>query len=63
MASTAQDAYLPALDHHHREEVGRELRTTLVELVDMSSLPAGARCVTTCDRRTPPLLVCLGPSW
>jgi starvation-inducible DNA-binding protein len=36
MASIAQDAHLPALDHHHREEVGRELQATLVELVDLS---------------------------
>src|ERR671925_2370519 len=38
MASTATEAHLPALDHHHREEVGRELQATLVELIDLSLL-------------------------
>jgi len=38
MASTATQAHLPALDHHHREEVGRELQATLVELIDLSLL-------------------------
>src|ERR687891_165349 len=38
MAFIAQEAHLPALDHHHREEVGRELQATLVELVDLSLL-------------------------
>lgn len=36
MASIAQEAHLPALDHHRREEVARELQATLVELVDLS---------------------------
>ena len=36
MAATATEAHLPALDHHHREEVGRELQATLVELIDLS---------------------------
>ena len=36
MASLAQEAHLPALDHHRREEVGRELQATLVELIDLS---------------------------
>jgi starvation-inducible DNA-binding protein len=36
MTSVAQEAHLPALDHHRREEVGRELQMTLVELVDLS---------------------------
>jgi starvation-inducible DNA-binding protein len=36
MASVAQEAHLPALGHHRREEVGRELQATLVELVDLS---------------------------
>src|ERR671930_2030161 len=36
MASIATEAHLPALDHHHREEVGRELQATLVELIDLS---------------------------
>ena len=36
MASVAQEAHLPALDSHRREEVGRELQSTLVELVDLS---------------------------
>jgi starvation-inducible DNA-binding protein len=38
MALIAQEAHLPALDQHHREEVGRELQATLVELVDLSLL-------------------------
>jgi starvation-inducible DNA-binding protein len=38
MASTATEAHLPALDHHHREEAGRELQATLVELIDLSLL-------------------------
>src|SRR6201982_1678048 len=38
MAARAQQAPLPALDHHHRDEVGRELQATLVELVDLSLL-------------------------
>jgi starvation-inducible DNA-binding protein len=38
MASIATEAHLPALDHHHREEAGRELQATLVELVDLSLL-------------------------
>src|ERR671936_1531917 len=36
MTSIATEAHLPALDHHHREEVGRELQATLVELIDLS---------------------------
>src|SRR5918912_2276427 len=36
MASVGQQAHLPALDHHRREEVGRELQATLVELIDLS---------------------------
>jgi starvation-inducible DNA-binding protein len=36
MAAIKQEAHLPALDHHRREEVGRELQATLVELVDLS---------------------------
>ena len=36
MAPIATEAHLPALDHHHREEAGRELQATLVELVDLS---------------------------
>lgn len=35
-AAAAQEAHLPALAHHRREEVGRELQATLVELVDLS---------------------------
>src|SRR5437588_8481760 len=38
MASIAHEAHLPALDHHRREEVGRELQATLVELIDLSLL-------------------------
>ncbi|HKD32346.1 MAG TPA: DNA starvation/stationary phase protection protein [Gaiellaceae bacterium] len=36
MASTAQEAHLPALGHHQRDEAGRELQATLVELIDLS---------------------------
>jgi starvation-inducible DNA-binding protein len=36
MASVAQQAHLPALDHHRRQEVGHELQATLVELIDLS---------------------------
>ena len=36
MASTQQQAHLPTLDHHHREEAGHELQATLLELVDLS---------------------------
>ena len=36
MALVAQEAHLPALDHHHREEAGHELQATLVELIDLS---------------------------
>src|SRR5438132_9273822 len=36
MASVAQEAHLPALEHHGRQEAGRELQATLVELVDLS---------------------------
>jgi starvation-inducible DNA-binding protein len=38
MPSITQEALLPALGHHRREEVGRELQSTLVELVDLSLL-------------------------
>jgi starvation-inducible DNA-binding protein len=38
MASIAQEAHLPALGQHQREEVGHELQATLVELVDLSLL-------------------------
>jgi len=36
MALVAQEAHLPALDHHHRDEAGHELQATLVELIDLS---------------------------
>src|SRR5204862_3761405 len=36
MASIAQATHLPALGEDRREEVGRELQATLVELVDLS---------------------------
>lgn len=36
MASIAKSAHLPALGSHERDEVGRELQATLVELVDLS---------------------------
>jgi starvation-inducible DNA-binding protein len=38
MTSIAQETHLPALGHHRREETGRELQATLVELVDLSLL-------------------------
>jgi starvation-inducible DNA-binding protein len=38
MATIPREAHLPALDHHHRGEAGRELQATLVELVDLSLL-------------------------
>jgi len=36
MTTVPREAHLPALDEHHRSEVGHELQTTLVELVDLS---------------------------
>jgi len=36
MSLTTHEAHLPALGHHQRDEVGRELQATLVELVDLS---------------------------
>src|SRR3954452_4631627 len=36
MTSGIQEAHLPALTHHYREEAGRELQATLVELIDLS---------------------------
>jgi len=36
MASVTQEAHLPSIGHHQREEVGRELQATLVELIDLS---------------------------
>jgi starvation-inducible DNA-binding protein len=38
MAYTMQEAHLPALGTHQREEVGGQLQATLVELVDLSLL-------------------------
>ena len=38
MSSVATSTHLPALSTHEREEVGRELQATLVELVDLSLL-------------------------
>jgi starvation-inducible DNA-binding protein len=38
MASIAQEAHLPPLGRHVREEVGNQLQATLVELVDLSLL-------------------------
>jgi len=38
MATVSQEARLPALGDPSREEVGRELQATLVELVDLSLL-------------------------
>src|SRR3954452_6988304 len=36
MTSGIQEAHLPALTHHYREEAGRDLQATLVELIDLS---------------------------
>jgi starvation-inducible DNA-binding protein len=36
MASTADTAHLPALGSHVRDEAGRQLQATLVDLVDLS---------------------------
>jgi starvation-inducible DNA-binding protein len=36
MASVVQEAHLPALARHRREEAGRELQATLVELIELS---------------------------
>ena len=36
MATTAATTHLPALGTHERDETGRELQATLVELVDLS---------------------------
>jgi starvation-inducible DNA-binding protein len=36
MGSFAQQGHLPALEHRGREEAGRELQATLVELIDLS---------------------------
>jgi starvation-inducible DNA-binding protein len=38
MASTTQQAHLPALGTHQRQEVGDQLQATLVELIDLSLL-------------------------
>lgn len=38
MGTATQESHLPAVDHHRRQEVGRELQATLVELVDLSLL-------------------------
>ena len=38
MASSAQAAHLPAFSSHEREETGRQLQATLVELIDLSLL-------------------------
>src|ERR671931_507102 len=44
MGSITQEAHLPALGHHQREEVGRELQATRVELVDLSLLGKQLHC-------------------
>ncbi len=36
MATLLLDTHVPALGHHQREEVGRELQAALVELIDLS---------------------------
>ena len=36
MASTASPTHLPSIDPHQRQEAGRELQATLVDLVDLS---------------------------
>lgn len=36
MASGTQEVHLPAIGHHQRDEAGRELQATVVELIDLS---------------------------
>jgi starvation-inducible DNA-binding protein len=36
MSTIVQESHLPAVDRHRREEAGRELQATLVELVELS---------------------------
>ena len=36
MTTAPQAAHLPAFDEHRRDEAGRELQATLVELIDLS---------------------------
>ncbi len=38
MTSSAQAAHLPSISRHEREETGRQLQATLVELIDLSLL-------------------------
>jgi starvation-inducible DNA-binding protein len=38
MATTIQEAHLPPLGSHQRDEVGDQLQATLVELIDLSLL-------------------------
>ena len=38
MATSVQASHLPAISSHEREEAGRQLQATLVELVDLSLL-------------------------
>lgn len=38
MTTVAHDSYLPAVDDDRREEAGRELQATLIELIDLSLL-------------------------
>ena len=51
MASIATEAHLLAIDHHRREEVGRELQATLVELMSCASSRSSSGC---CARRCLP---------
>jgi hypothetical protein len=47
MESTASHVHIPPLGHHQHNEVGRKLRTTLAELIDLSlivNLSAPLRC-------------------
>src|SRR5919201_1057096 len=49
--ATATEAHLPALDHHHREEVGRELQATLVSHgSQITPVDAGALDTDTATR-------------
>jgi starvation-inducible DNA-binding protein len=36
MATSDQATHLPALGHHERDEIGHQLQSTLVELIDLS---------------------------
>lgn len=43
MTTVSREAHLPALDEHHRTEVGHELQATLVEVRPPFAHPASGR--------------------